>query len=181
MKFYNWLNEDKNDNAYNTLIKIAKKHNNFKDFYNEIHPIEDEMFLNDEQKEEWFNNYKNLPDEVIYYIHSFFPTESIIGKGIMKDIVLTKIRDFANDNLEDLKDIRSVGINVSGSDFFGTSTFYKAGKKFFENLVKQGFLKPVKIDKIKGGRALNLFKITSKTKKYKTKYDLEKIFKEANK
>jgi hypothetical protein len=110
----------------------------------------------------------DLPNEPILYIHSFFPKQEYTGKGLTKKYLLKTLSDWANHRLYNKELIERIGKRAlkgfGGSDFFGTSSFYDAGEKFFNNLVEGGFLEKINLKKKKEGRALNLFKITDKTK-----------------
>ncbi len=110
----------------------------------------------------------DLPNEPILYIHSFFPKEEYKGKGLTKKYLLKTLSDWANHRLDNKELINRIGKrslnNFGGSNFFGTSSFYNEGEKFFNNLVDDGFLEKINLNKKKEGRALNLFKITDKTK-----------------
>ena len=120
---------------------------------------------------EAFSEVYDLPDEPILYIHSFFPKEEYKGKGLTKKYLLKTLSDWANHKLDNKELINNIGkrllYNFGGSDFFGTSSFYDEGEKFFNNLIENGFLEKVHLNKKKEGRALNLFRITNKTKNIK--------------
>ncbi len=117
---------------------------------------------------EAYSEQYDLPNEPILYIHSFFPKEEYKGKGLTKKYLLKTLSDWANHRLDNKELIYRIGKrslnNFGGSDFFATSSFYDEGEKFFNNLVKNGFLEKINLNKKKEGRALNLFKITNKTK-----------------
>ena len=117
---------------------------------------------------EAFSEQYDLPDKPILYIHSFFPKDEYKGKGLTKKYLLKTLSDWANHKLDNKELINNIGKrsldNFGGSDFFGTSSFYDEGEKFFNNLIENGFLEKVHLNKKKEGRALNLFRITNKTK-----------------
>lgn len=117
---------------------------------------------------EAYSEQYDLPNEPILYIHSFFPKDEYKGKGLTKKYLLKTLSDWANHKLDNKELINNIGKrsldNFGGSDFFATSSFYDEGEKFFNNLVKNGFLEKINLNKKKEGRALNLFKITNKTK-----------------
>jgi len=118
-----------------------------------------------------FSHYEDLPSPILY-IHSFFPKKEYTGKGWTKAWVLKYLQDWKNGRLNYDSEINtewgSRGLAVIGggsfpkSDWFGTSTFYSDGQLFFNSLVRDGYLIPQPINKVGGGRALNLYKITNK-------------------
>jgi len=117
---------------------------------------------------EAFSEQYDLPNEPILYIHSFFPKEEYKGKGLTKKYLLKTLSDWSNNRLNNKELIEIIGMRslreFGGSDLFGTSSFYDEGEKFFNNLVDNGYLEKINLNKNKDGRALNLFKITNKTK-----------------
>jgi hypothetical protein len=117
---------------------------------------------------EAFSEQYDLPNKPILYIHSFFPKEEYRGKGLTKKYLLKTLSDWINNRLDNKELINLIGNRslreFGGSDLFGTSSFYDAGEKFFDDLVENNYLEKINLNKIKDGRALNLFKITNKTK-----------------
>ncbi len=117
---------------------------------------------------EAYSEQYDLPDEPILYIHSFFPKKEYTGKGLTKKYLLKTLSDWANHKLDNKELINTIGMRslkeFGGSRYFGTSSFYDEGEKFFNNLVENGFLEKIHLIKKKDGRALNLFMITDMTK-----------------
>jgi hypothetical protein len=115
-----------------------------------------------------FSEQYDLPNEPILYIHSFFPKKEYRGKGLTKKYLLKTLSDWVNNRLNNKELIERIGMRslrkFGGSNLFGTSSFYDEGEKFFNNLVDNGYLEKINLNKKKDGRALNLFKITNKTK-----------------
>ena len=114
-----------------------------------------------------FDSYPDLPSPILY-IHSFFPKEEFRGKGLTKAWVLKYLSDWKTGRLTydnelnakwGSRGLRDVG---RGSEWFGTSTFYSDGEKFFNTLVRDGYLIKQNPTKVGGGRALNQYKITNK-------------------
>lgn len=114
-----------------------------------------------------FNSY-DLPDKPILYIHSFFPKEEYKGKGLTKKYLLKTLNDWINNRLNNKELTNNLGnrllSKLGGSDLFATSSFYNEGETFFDNLIENGYLEKVILNKRTEGRALNLFRITDKTK-----------------
>ena len=116
-----------------------------------------------------FSEGYDLPNKPILYIHSFFPKKEFTGKGYTKKYLLKTLYEWSNNKLEnkDLVDLYGTRFlkEFKGSDLFGTSSLYKDGELFFDNLVENGYLEKVELNKKNfHSRALNLFKITEKTK-----------------
>ena len=116
-----------------------------------------------------FSEGYDLPNKPILYIHSFFPKKEFTGKGYTKKYLLKTLYEWSNNKLEnkDLVDLYGTRFlkEFKGSDLFGTSSLYNDGELFFDNLVENGYLEKVELNKKNfHSRALNLFKITEKTK-----------------
>lgn len=137
--------------------------------YNEIpQPFEGITVIAEGSEEyEMFNHYE-LPNEPILYIHSFFPKEEYKGKGLTKKYLLKILNDWINNRLRNDELVNHIGTRwlnkLGGSDLFATSSMYDQGEKFFNNLINSGYLEKVDLIKNGNGRAMNLFRITNKTK-----------------
>ena len=156
-----------------SLITEAKKFDSAEEFVESLNIVDSEILAKQAVREDW----AGIADDLVFYVKGMFPKDIVKGKGVTKDVLLSKLRDFKLQNIEEFKTLKSFGKDTLTSGTVAFSNLYPEGRGFINNLVKNGYLTEIPTSPKIGE---TLFRINDKIDDYATKTDLKEIWNKAN-